>query len=154
LNATSRYCGGVAISYNENVVNLKHALYLLKQCLTKISLHIIISDNKSVDEFIKLYDRYYKEVDNFTLLPLVKGGRSACEFEELTFDYLQSKILKFLNYSNISFGARMYEYLKKSNIKCSLYPPEHFSANALLQPNRVVITPSSFDLTPVKIIEL
>ena len=59
------------------------------------------------------------------------------------------------NISDISFGAKFIKFLEKDNrLGINIFPEQVFSKNVLLQENKVVITPSSFDLNPIKIIEL
>lgn len=43
---------------------------------------------------------------------------------------------------------------KSHKIKTWIYPAETYSKNVLLKENEVVITSSSFNLTPVKVIKL
>ena len=57
-------------------------------------------------------------------------------------------------YDDVSFGAHFIDYLKNSEIKTWLYPAESLSKNIILEKDCVKITPSSFDLNPIKIINL
>ena len=41
---------------------------------TNINMHYIISDKKSVDDFIKIYNQYKDIVLYFVLLPLMPSG--------------------------------------------------------------------------------
>jgi hypothetical protein len=65
-----------------------------------------------------------------------------------------------LNIEMIGFGAfeetalSEVKFLENSKIKTWLYPAESLSKNVLLKKDKVEITPSSFDMSPVKIIEL
>ena len=81
------------------------------------------------------------------------SGRSTRSIEDGVFEYLEEQI-ELNNIQNIAFGAHFYEYLKSSKIKTWMYPPESLSKNVILTPNKVQITPSSFDLNPIKIINL
>lgn len=52
--------------------------------------------------------------------------------------------------NEIAFGANFYNnLLTQDKIKCWLYPPESFSKNLILD-DIIKITPSSFNLTPIK----
>lgn len=44
--------------------------------------------------------------------------------------------------------------LETSKIKTHLYPPESLSKNVILTKDKVQITPSSFNLTPIKVIHV
>ena len=59
-----------------------------------------------------------------------------------------------LGIENVAFGAHFIEALKTSKIPTWLYEAESFSKNVILTKDKVQITPSSFDLKPIKIIEL
>jgi len=157
LDFTEEYCAGVALSCNKHLEEQwKTALEKLKLIDIHINLHYIIKDKKSVDEFMKIYDKYHEDVLYFVVLPLMPQGRAE-NMKGMTrevWDYFEKKLSKLKDY-NIAFGAHMYEYLKDNEtIKTYHYPPESFSANVLLKKDEVVITPSSFDLTPAKIIRL
>jgi 4-hydroxy-tetrahydrodipicolinate synthase len=56
------------------------------------------------------------------------------------------------NINNVAFGANFYPYLEKSKLPVSVYPQEAYSKNIILN-NKVIITPSSFNLTPIEEIE-
>lgn len=58
-------------------------------------------------------------------------------------------VVKGDRYSS-AFGAHFYNSLLNQNkIKCYLYPPESLSKNLLLD-NTIKVTPSSFNLNPIK----
>lgn len=156
LNATSKYVGGVAVSYGNKTLRTyaKAAIdALMKYGDTNINIHHLISTNDDVDEFIELAKEYGDNIKYHVLLPLMAHGRSKHGIGDGVFDYLEEQILKN-DIKNIAFGANFYPYLNKSKIKTWDYPPESLSKNVLLKKGRVEITPSSFNLNPIKIIEL
>ena len=118
-----------------------------------INIHHIISDIESVDEFIKVWKEYGDNIKYHVLLPLMPSGRSTKGIEDGVFEYLEEQIQKY-NMNNIAFGAHFVKFLKNSKIKTWLYEPESFSKNVILTKDKVQITPSSFNLNPIKIIEL
>ena len=120
---------------------------------TNVNIHHIISDKKSVDAFIAEWLQYGTSVLYHVLLPLMPSGRSASGIEEGVWEYLEEMIQKH-EIKNVAFGAHFIKYLRTSKIKTWLYDEESFSKNIILTPNKVQITPSSFDLQPIKIIEL
>lgn len=157
LDATKSYCGGVAVSYGNKALR-KYADDAIEGLLAKgdchVMIHHIISDNNSVDEFVDCWKKYGNKIRNHVLLPLMASGRSKKGIEDGTFEYLEDTVKKY-NIKNVAFGAHFIKSLEKSNkIKTWLYPAESYSKNVLLKENEVVITSSSFNLTPVKTIKL
>ena len=120
---------------------------------TNVNIHHIISTKDSVDDFIKEWKRYGSDIKYHVLLPLMPSGRSSKGLDEGVFEYLEEKILEE-NVTNVAFGAHFCKYLKNSKIPTYLYPPESLSKNVILTKDKVQITPSSFNLNPIKIIEL
>ena len=76
--------------------------------------------------------------------------------EEQTESRTEQLLEKILgeNVTNVAFGAHFCKYLENSKIPTYLYPPESLSKNVILTKDKVQITPSSFNLNPIKIIEL
>ena len=81
------------------------------------------------------------------------SGRSSSGIKEGIWEYLEEMIQKY-DIKNVAFGAHFIKYLRDSKIKTWLYDEESFSKNIILTPNKVQITPSSFDLNPIEVIEL
>ena len=156
LEYTSKYCGGVAVSFGNKSLR-KFAKEAVKGLVEKgdvnINLHHIISTKESVDEFVEIWSEYGNEVAYHVLLPLMPSGRSTKGIEPGVFEYLEDKIEE-LKIKNVAFGAHFIKFLEDSKIKTWLYPAESLSKNVLLKKDRVEITPSSFDMKPVKVIEL
>ena len=156
LEATSKYCGGVAVSFGNKLIRnqaRKAIDKLIKFGNTNVNIHHIISDKESVDDFIQIWLEYQDDILYHVLLPLMPNGRSTKGIEEGVFEYLENMIQKH-NIKNVAFGAHFIKYLQKSKIKTWLYDEESFSKNIILTPDKIQITRSSFDLTPIKIIEL
>jgi len=151
LEATRNYVGGVAVSANtwSKAVNKIWRIAfekLFDYGETKINLHYIISDKKSVDNFVEIYNTYKDACYYFVLLPLMKSGRSTKQYTKEAFNYL---LEKDFNPAKVAFGAHFYDLLKaQDKIKCWLYPPESFSKNLILD-DIIKVTPSSFNLKPL-----
>ncbi len=154
LEYTSRYVGGVAISFGNKALH-QYAEKAIAGLIAKgdchINIHHIISDMKSVDAFVKTWEMYGDAIKYHVLLPLMPSGRSKEGIKDGVFEYLESKI-KELNIENVAFGAHFVKFLRNSAIKTWLYEPESFSKNVILQKDKVMITPSSFNLNPIRII--
>ena len=156
MEATRKYVGGVAVSFGNKEIRdyARTAIHNLIRCgNTHVNIHHIISDKESVDAFVAEWVRYGSDILYHVLLPLMPSGRSQEGVSEGTFEYLEEVIEKN-NIKNVAFGAHFIKNLKNSKIKTWLYDEQSFSKNVILTPNKVQITPSSFDLSPIQIIEL
>lgn len=156
LEYTKKYVGGVAVSFGNKSLRefAKNAVDgLIKNGDVNINLHHIISTKESVDEFVKVWEEYGDKIAYHVLLPLMPSGRSTKGIEDGVFEYMESKIQE-LDMKNVAFGAHFIKYLEGSKIKTWLYPAESLSKNVILTKDKVQITPSSFDMKPVKVIEL
>ena len=157
LEFTRKYVGGVAVSFGNKLLR-EYAEKAIEGLLEKgdchVMIHYVISDNESVDEFVQYWKKYGDKVRNHVLLPLMPSGRSKKGINEGTFEYLE-KVIEDNNIKNVAFGAHFIKYLEKSEkINTWLYPAESYSKNVILTKDKVQITPSSFDLNPIKVIEL
>lgn len=155
LAYTEEYCGGVAVSFGNKAIRhlAERAVEKLMTIDININIHHIISTKESVDEFIEEWQKYGDKILYHVLLPLMPAGRSESGVEEGVWEYLEEMIQKH-QIKNVAFGAHFIKYLRKSKIQTWLYDEESFSKNIILTPNKVQITPSSFNLSPIKIIEL
>ena len=155
LDYTRKYVGGVAVSFGNKMIRskAKKAIEnLLKYGECKVMIHHLISDVESVNEFVQAVNDYGSDIHYHVLLPLMKHGRSNKGMDEIAFKYLEAQILT-KDIKNVAFGANFYPYLEKSKIPVSTYPQEAYSKNIILN-GRIIITPSSFNLTPIKEIKL
>lgn len=156
LASTQDYVGGVAVSLgNPDIRFYAHKAInkLLTWGNTNVNIHHIISDEESVDNFFDTVLRYGDSIYYHVLLPLMPSGRSNRGIEPGVFEYLEEVIQKH-DIKNAAFGAHFIERLKTSKIKTYLYPPESLSKNVILTKDKVQITPSSFNLTPVKVVHV
>lgn len=156
MEATSNFVGGVAVSFGNLLIRNeaeKAVENLIKYGNTNVNIHHIISTKESVDNFVRAWKFYGDDILYHVLLPLIPSGRSTKGIEDGAFEYLEEQIEKN-SIKNVAFGAHFIEYLRDSKIKTWLYEPEIFSKNVILTPNKVQITPSSFNLNPIKIINL
>jgi organic radical activating enzyme len=156
LEATRKYVGGVAVSFGNEALReqaRQAVVNLINNGNTNVNIHHIISDKDSVDEFIAEWLRYGDNILYHVLLPLMPAGRSESGIEDGVWEYLEEMIQKH-EIKNVAFGAHFIKYLRESKIKTWLYDEESFSKNIILTPDKVQITPSSFDLNPIEIINL
>ena len=125
---------------------------LLKYGECKVMIHHLISNKTSVNDFAFQAMNYGNDIHYHVLLPLMKHGRSTEGLEEGVFEYLQDTILA-QDIKNVAFGANFYPYLEHSKLPVDTYPQEAYSKNVILN-NKVIITPSSFNLTPIEEIDV
>lgn len=153
---TGAFTGGVAVSFGNKHIRDKAKLAinaLLGYGNTNVNIHHLISTKESVDEFVKEWLEYGDSILYHVLLPLMPAGRSTKGIEDGVFEYLEEVIEKN-DIKNVAFGAHFIKYLRTSKIKTWLYDEECFSKNIILTKDCIKITPSSFDLNPIKIINL
>lgn len=138
-------CAGVAVSTHPHLqrhwVNAIDFYARFNKCL---NLHVIISDSKSVDDFVTIYNLFQDKISFFVMLPMTAIGR--CSFNEpLAWDYFVEKTRDF-NRSKIAFGARFYPYLKRRGhgFAVSMYEPEIMSK--FLDLRDMKLYGSSFDI--------
>ena len=155
LNATISCCGGVAVSFGNKYLRnyAKKAVNILISNKINTNIHHLISTKESVDEFVKEWLEYGDSILYHVLLPLMSAGRSTKGVEEGVFEYLEEVIEKN-NIKNVAFGAHFIKSLRTSKIKTWLYDEESFCKNIILEKDCVKITPSSFNLNPIQIINL
>lgn len=160
LEATEKYCGGVAVSINSFNEYISNACIIAVETLLNLdvhtNVHMIVSDENSIKELSKLYDKYEDNIHTYVLLPMMKHGRSNVGMTDEAFLRLR-KFFSEIPYelkSHFALGANFYPYLinqKKEDgyiIECSLYEPESFSKNLIFD-DVIKITPSSFNTKTV-----
>lgn len=150
LEATAAFCGGVAISYgNKDLRDYANKAIdnVLKYGDCKVMLHHIISDKKSVDDFIATaHDGIHYHV----LLPLMQHGRSTESMTSDVYPYLAEQVNKH-NITNIALGANFKKFMVEMPGLFETWelPEELYSKNILLKDNKVIITPSSFKVNEI-----
>lgn len=162
LEATEKYALAVAVSLgNRDLAEYAYrAISRLTEIKINIATHHIISDAASIDEFFNVRETLGTKIHTYTLLPLVKQGRASSGMSDGAWEYLEQELLRRKEggewIGNVSFGAKFIPYIEKSGNKLgvSLSPEGAYSKNMILSGDRVILTPSSFDLRPCRVIEL
>ena len=116
------------------------------------NIHYIISDENSVEFFQKnVWNTFGDDIHTYVLLPMMEHGRSKLGMLPEAFDMLREFLYTLTQEQKekFAFGANFYSYLinqehNDKEIKCSLYQPESFSKNLILD-DIIRITPSSFN---------
>ena len=160
LDATEKYCGGVAVSFNtfntNVVVKSVAAICKLLKCDVHTNIHCIISDENSINDLKTIWNLFNDDIHTYVLLPMMKHGRSNIGMTNEAFLKLR-KFFSEIPYdsrSHFALGANFYPYLINQKeedgyvIQCSLYEPESFSKNLIFD-DVIKITPSSFNTKTV-----
>lgn len=131
IQTTKKYCGGVAVTCHEHLEKYwTEAVEKFSKAKIKINLHILISDDWSVEDFLDIFYTYKSKVEYFVLLPMMATGRCSPgkAMNEDTFNYLNSCLKNINGIDQIAFGANFYPYLKNEFwLQLSIYEPEILS---------------------------
>ena len=127
MTKTKEFCGGVAVTCHSHLSKYWiQALIYLKEYDIKTNIHFVISDEKSVCEFLDIFDKWYEYFDSAVLLPYGVQGHAKKE-KEIAWDYLMNN---FPETTKISFGANFYSYIindESGKLNLSLYKEKDFS---------------------------
>jgi len=152
LEATEKYCGGVALSYHPHIKKVfTEAMDKLKQIDTKLNTHVIIGDKQSLLDLQNIFDTYKDDMDYFVVLPYQAAGRAkeidtTETWKEL---FLWIETLSDERKNQFAFGALFYEYLliNKPGFEINIYEPEIYSGYRLMDNTFNTLRKSSYDLT-------
>lgn len=149
LDATEKYCGGVAVSYHPHIrQSFDKALQKLSKIDTKLNIHVIIGDEQSLIDLKEIYEKYVDILDYIVILPYQAAGRAKKIDTEKTwiemFDWVNS-----VESNKFAFGALFYDWLKNHNIALdmAIYEPEIYSGYRLMDNSHMKLRKSSYDLT-------
>ena len=109
--------------------------YVNSICCDKEGNYIILSDKKSVDNFMRIYEKYKGKIKYFVLLPLSAQGRA--KKAKINWKYIVKTLPE--KCPDIAFGANFYPYLCETpgRFPVSLYSPEIMSAYLDLETMKV-----------------
>lgn len=150
LEATEKYCGGVAVSYHPHIEKtFFDAIEKLSSIKTKLNTHIIIGDKKSLEDAKKIYDSTDK-IDYFVMLPYQAVGRG----KEIEVENTWREMFEWINslssneQNKFAFGALFYPYLLKneSNLNIDIYEPEIYSGYRIFDDSYLSLRKSSYNL--------
>ena len=139
LDITEQYVNGVAVSCHPHLPWRDGVEKLLGRGIYT-NLHIIISDEDSVQRFLEIYGEFHGKVKHFVLLPLVAQGRATDEFA--CWPTLKAHLDSLEDRSDVAFGALFYPYLPDLWWDISIYEPEAFSQYLVM--DDMSLHPSSF----------
>ena len=153
LEATEKYCGGVALSYHPHLKSVfEKSIKKLSNIKTRLNIHIILGTEDSFKDVIDIYNRYCDIVDYFVILPYQVSGRAKqIDVNKVWldfFDYLPS-----INKEKFAFGALFYDWLLKNDlkIKIDIYEPEMYSGYRMMNESYNILRVSSYNPNPKKL---
>lgn len=148
LQATEDTCGGVAVSFHPHIEPVFHkAVEKLSTIKTRLNTHVIIGDEKSLEDLKRLYDKYQDIIEYFVILPYQAVGRAKqIETEEVwkkTFEWINT-----VNSQQFAFGALFYPYLQNNEVELDIdvYEPEIYSGYRIFDDSFMHLRHSSYDL--------
>jgi hypothetical protein len=150
VQMVKKYCGGIAVTMHPHLEHAwKPAIELFLKHKVRTNVHIIISDEKSVEFLNKWYPVYNGRIDYFVLLPYMNVGFAAKRPKTIAEQAIAGFLDKNFKNSNIAMGANFYKFLcdnRKWNV--SLYPPEILS-KYLVMDDKMGLYNNSFEMRPV-----
>lgn len=149
LEVVKKYCGGVALSTHTHLEKFwTNALVKYSDAGIRTNLHVIISNEASIERFLDYYKKWGKYVEYFVLLPYMAVGRA--KETNLAFQNLFDELI-VLDTSKIAFGSNFFPHIKNHPISkkldISLYEPEIMSK--YIDMTNMKCYKSSFNLTEV-----
>ena len=153
ISETKELCGGVAVTLHPHLEKFwRKAIEIYAKHGVKLNVHVIVSDEASVDYTEQLYNEYVKTgmVDYFVLLPYMATGHAVNHPLRIAYDRLENWVDTIYQESKLAFGANFYNFLVKHAKKysVSLYPPEIMSKYLILD-DKMQLCNNSFEKHPV-----
>ena len=151
LKATERYCGGVAVSYHPHISRVfDNAILKLSGIDTRLNVHLIIGDEKSLKDAMSIYERYRDSVEYFVMLPYQAAGRG----KALDTHGVWHKMFEWVrdlgrDSEKFAFGALFYYFLRANDtgLDIEVYEPEIYSGYRIFDDSYMLLRKSSYDLT-------
>lgn len=152
LEATKKYCGGVAVSYHPHISKMFHeAIDKLSGFTSILNAHVIVSDSNSLSDLKAIFMAYRRLIDYFVVLPYQAAGRAVKIETESTWKEMFTWINSLPNKlkSKFAFGALFYPYLQKNDVELNIdiYEPEIYSGYRIFDDSFMNLRKSSYDLT-------
>lgn len=149
IEKTLKLANGVAVTLHAHLERFwRRAIERLAEAKMKLNIHLIISDEASIDYTEQLYKQYVDtgKVDYFVLLPYMNVGHAANEPKRIAYDHLERWVDKVFKDGRLAFGANFYSFIKKHRAKydVSIYPPEIMSKYVIMD-DRMGVYNNSFE---------
>ena len=152
INATEKYCGGVAVSYHPHIKKYFHeAIYKLSD-RTRLNVHLIIGSPDSLFDAQAIYENYKDRLEYFVMLPYQAAGRG----KQIETEETWTKMFTWINslpeerQKQFAFGALFYEWMLKNELplKVDIYEPEIYSGYRMFDESYKTLRKSSYNLEP------
>jgi organic radical activating enzyme len=152
LEATEKYCGGVAVSFHPHIRNVfSEAVFKLKD-ITKLNAHVIVGNKESFYDLQSIYETFKDSLEYIVVLPYQAAGRGvAIETHGVwkeTFEWIDTLPLE--RQQQFAFGALFYPWLQENRIplKIDIYEPEIYSGYRIMDDSYQTLRKSSYNLEP------
>jgi MoaA/NifB/PqqE/SkfB family radical SAM enzyme len=152
IEATRKYCGGVAVSYHPHIKNVfTKAIHKLKDA-TRLNAHVIVGDRKSYADLQSIYETFKDDLEYIVVLPYQAAGRGvAINTHETwieTFRWIAG--LPEDRQQQFAFGALFYPWMLENKVPLDIdiYEPEIYSGYRIFDDSYRILRKSSYDLTP------
>jgi MoaA/NifB/PqqE/SkfB family radical SAM enzyme len=157
IEKTLTLTNGVAVTMHSHLEKYwRRAIAKFAEAKIKLNVHVIISDEASIDYTERLYKEFVDTgmVDYFVLLPYMNVGHAANDPKRIAFNHLEKWVDKVFKDGRLAFGANFYSFIKKHRAKydVSIYPPEIFSKYLILD-DSMRLTNNSFEKKTVKYVQ-
>lgn len=135
MSVVKENCEGVAISLHPHLRKLwRPAIESYIKAGIRLNLHIVISNERTINWLWKVLERYKDEVDYVIALPYM-SNRNAPK-QEFAGEYFVKTLFANLEkpwYNQLAVGANAYPYIKDyTELEYSLYDPHAYSKYLLL----------------------
>lgn len=154
IEKTLGLTNGVAVTLHAHLEKFwRRAIQRFAEAKIKLNVHVIISDETSIDYTERLYKEFVDTgmVDYFVLLPYMNVGHAANDPKRIAYEHLEKWVDKVFKDGRLAFGANFYSFIKKHRAKydVSIYPPEIMSKYLILN-DEMVLCNNSFEKRVVK----
>lgn len=153
LKATEDYCGGVAVSYHPHIkTTFNNAINKFSTIKTRLNVHLIIGDKKSLMDAQAIYETYKDVIEYFVMLPYQAHGRGQSIDVNETWSemFMWIDTLPSARQKQFAFGALFYDWLLKNKLSLNIdiYEPEIYSGYRMFDDSYKMLRKSSYNLEP------
>jgi sulfatase maturation enzyme AslB (radical SAM superfamily) len=147
VDIIKKYCGGVAVTLHPHLEeHWRRAINMFVQNNIRTNIHIIVSNNETIEALKRIYAELNDKIEYYVLLPYKPVGYAKNKPIAIDYDKLEEFLDLNFNNANIALGANFYEFLtNKRKWNVSLYPPEIMSKYLVLDDNLSLYN-NSFDM--------
>lgn len=157
LAVINTFCGGVAITAHRHLdAEWRSGFEKLSQYCETPALHVLFSDQESIDYIASIVDEYHDKAYAIVMLPFINQGRAAGSGVTPDYEAVDRLVMSLPDekLAKLAWGALAYDFIKdhpRLKRSLSLYEPEQFSRYLDLVTMKEY--PSSFAVTELQEME-